>query len=141
MYPSLGGEPRHKLAHQVRHVARGRRRVDGFARGRVDNVVLHLAVLSRRAAAAPDAFDEPLVDFADQPLGNGGAAGKIVGDELEGRAIIEQLAGVVGIDVFDGLSFEQSPGLVERQSRALDVRGVMRLQDQRPMAHFHEPLV
>lgn len=60
---------------------------------------------------------------------------------MEGVPIVEQLAGVVLTRLLDDLASPEPLGLVERQSAALDVGRVVRLEQERALAHPLHPSI
>lgn len=124
MHARVGAQPLDQLAHERRHLFWGWRRVDDFARAAVGDLVLDRAVTARLGGIAPHAVYQPLVDLADQPLGDGLAAAEVLRDQVERAAIVQQLADVVGICALDLLAGPQARGFVQRELCALDVRGV-----------------
>ncbi len=90
---------------------------------RIGDVVLHRAVATRRAFAAADALHQAFVDFADQRFGDGFTAAQVFRHQVEGVAVIEQLADVIRARFRDGFARKQPLGLRQRQLGALDVRG------------------
>lgn len=137
----LGSEPFDELMNQRRHVPRWRRCVDDGARRAVGNVVLHRAVLPRLPFAATHAIHEPLVNLANQPLGDRLATLQIVGDQLKSAAVVQKLPHVVSTCLHDPLASPQLRRLAQRQLAALDVRGRVRLEQNCALAHPLNPFM
>ena len=133
-------QPCHEFGHHLGHLRRMGRRVDDLARGRICHIVLHPSILARLRRTAPNTFDQSAMDFADQSFGHRQSASKILGNQLERLAIVQQFAYVVGVGVGHFLTGQQPFSLFQRQSRALDVRGVVRFQHKRPCACLTHPL-
>lgn len=53
------------------------------------------------------------MDLSNQTLGDRSAVAQITADELEGVAVVEQLADIVGVGLGDRLSSEQPFGLLD----------------------------
>src|SRR5258705_499595 len=77
-----------------------------------------------------NAFDESRVDRADELLADRLAAREGIGDEVERAAIVEQLPDVIRQRLLDCAARPESRGLFERELRALDVRRVVRLEEE-----------
>jgi len=112
----LRTEPAHHFRHHPRYVGCRRRRVDDLARLRVDDVVLPLPIFARQSLFVPHAFDEPLVDLPDERFRDRIAAVQIIGQQVEGPAVVQKLARVVGIGPGDFLAREQLLRLLQRRS-------------------------
>ena len=70
----------------------------------------------------------------------GNAAVQALGDKLEGVAVVEQLPCIVRIGLRYRFTLPQPLSLIQRQPGALDVGGVVRLQNQRLFAHLAHPV-
>ena len=65
MYVARSIQPTDELAHENRHVADRRRRVDRLAGRRVDDIVLDTPVLPRRGGPATDAGNQmPVISLS-----------------------------------------------------------------------------
>lgn len=80
------------------------------------------------------------MNLADHPLGDRVAGIQALGDELEGRAVVEQLARILRVGLGHGLALPDPLGLIQRQPGSFNVGGVMRFQDQRSVAHLPNPV-
>jgi len=79
------------------------------------------------------------VDFPARPLGDRPAVFEVLGDEFERLLVVQQFSHVVGIGLWNRVFRKQSLGLFQGQARSLDVRGVVRFQDQGAAAHLTDP--
>ncbi len=135
----LCAQPPHQLLHQRRDLIGWRRRVDDLARAAVDHVVLDGAVTPGLRRTAADALDQALVNFTDQTFRDWLAAAQVVRHQVECIAVVEQFAHVVAIRARHLLARPQARRFVQREMRALDVRGVMGFEQQGPLAHPLDP--
>ena len=141
MNPGVGAEPGHQLRHQRRHIERRRRRVDDFLGEGVGDVVLNVAVLPGRTGITAHVLDQAFVNLAQQAFGDRFATAEVSGDQVKGFPVVEEFAGVVGIDVAERFTGQQLFRLVEREMGAFDVSGIMSFENQRALLHAGEPIV
>jgi hypothetical protein len=90
---------------------------------------------------AADALDEPLVDLADQALADRCAAREVRAHEVEGTAVVQQLAHVVGVRPLHLVACPDLLGLLHAELCALDVCRVVRVEQERTLAHAPHPLL
>jgi len=69
------------------------------------------------------------------------AAVQVLRDEVEGPAVVQKLANVVGVGLRYRLARQQPLGLLQRELGPLDVRRVVGLQHQRPLPHLPDPVL
>ena len=92
------------------------------------------------SSATAYARHQPFVDLPDQRFGDRLAAAQILRNQVERLAVIQQFAHVIVVRTFHCFACPQAGCFVERELRAFDVRGVMRFQQQRALAHAYDPI-
>ncbi|OQC66933.1 MAG: hypothetical protein BWX47_02082 [candidate division Hyd24-12 bacterium ADurb.Bin004] len=132
-------EPVHQIGHHDRHIVRRRRCVDYLAGDGIDHIVLDSPVLAWSSGSPAHAIDEPFVDFPDQPLRDRTTVFDILGNELKGLLIVQQLQNIVAIGPGHQLAFQESTGLIQGQASSFYVRGVMGFKNQRTASHLIHP--
>ena len=141
VYVACPVQPGDELAHEDGYVLGSRRRVYRLACGGVDNVALHTPVLSRRGGFTADAGYQAPVYFEDESLGDWTTVVQIGTDEVEGVTIVEKLSGVVRVRPRNGAARQKVAGLIDRKPSSLDVRSMVRLEEESARAHRVDPLV
>jgi len=133
-------EPIHQLGHHDGHIMCGGRRINRLAGNGVDHVILDFSVFTRSRRPTPDTLHQPLMDFSDQPLGDGVATFEILGNKVESFSIVQKFLYIIKIGLGHAVTLPQTLGLVQRQPRAFDMGRMVGFQHQGPVAHFANPI-
>ena len=123
-------QPGDERGHPARHVSWCRRCIDDLSRRGAHDEVLHAAVLAWCAGAAAHALDKAAMNLADERFRDRIAAFEVLGDELKRGPVVEKLARVVRVGARRAPAGEEAGRLLEREVRPLDVRGVVRLEEE-----------
>ncbi len=129
-------EPLDQLRHPRRHLCGGRRGVDDLTRHHVAHVVLDGAVLAGLQRPAAYVLYQDAVDLLDEALGEVRKLPQVVGHEVHGLPVVQQLLAVVPVHALHLLTGQDELRLGEGDSGALDVGRVVGLQH-----HGIHPLV
>jgi len=81
------------------------------------------------------------VDSPDQTLGDRRTDVQVRGHEVDCLAVVQKLPCIFGIGLGNILTCPQPPGLLQGQSSALDVRGMVSFQHQCLLAHLADPVL